>query len=325
MGDPAGIGPEIIVKAFMDGSLQEECRLLVVGDAEVMERVVDLVRSHLPVRRVKEPAEANFAPSEMDVIHLANVDVASLRPGEVSASNGRAAVEYVEKAAELAQDGSIDAICSAPLNKEAMHLAGYDFPGQTEMLAHLTGTKEYGMAMVLDSLHVFLVTNHVSLRKACEMITKEAVLATIRLAQKTLRNFGLEAPRIAVSALNPHAGESGRFGSEEKEHISPAIEAAREEAINAMGPLAGDMVFPVAKREGYEAVVAMYHDQGNILLKYLGRAVTVAAGLPIIRTSTMHGTAFDIAWRGIANPDNFKEAIRVAGRLAKQRKEGKAR
>jgi 4-hydroxythreonine-4-phosphate dehydrogenase len=250
----------------------------------------------------------------MDILDVGGIDASHVEIGRVSPIAGKAAVVYTQEAGRLAMDGRIDAVVSAPLNKEAMHAAGYSFEGQTQILAELTGAKRYGMILILGDMRVMMLTTHMALRKACDAISKERVLSMIELAHQTLTTFGVRNPRIGVAGLNPHAGEGGTFGTEEINHIAPAINVAIERGINAIGPVPADVIFVKAQKGAYDIVLALYHDQANMAAKLLGfgSVVTMLAGLPIIRTSVGHGTAFDIAGKNVADPRNFIEAIRVA-------------
>ncbi len=321
MGDASGIGPEIIVKALSSGEIYEICRPIVIGDAKVMTAATKFAEAPLRVNAVDKVDEATFERGVLDVLDLKNLDASEIEVGRVNRASGKAAAEFVQKAVELALKGEIHAIATAPLNKEAMNMAGYHYPGHTEILAHLTKTEKYAMMLVAGSVRVVHVTIHVSLREACESIDKEAVLNTIVIAHDSLKSMGFKDPRIAVSGLNPHAGEGGLFGREEIEHITPAIQEAKKRGIKAQGPFPPDIVFLKARDGLFDAVVAMYHDQGHIPVKLLGfeEGVNVTIGLPIVRTSVDHGTAFDIAGKGVANPRSMVEAIKVAAEFARGR------
>jgi 4-phospho-D-threonate 3-dehydrogenase / 4-phospho-D-erythronate 3-dehydrogenase len=318
MGDAAGIGPELILKAFATDRLYKSCRPIVIGSLAVMEYYRDLYKSHLGFQSVHHPSESQFRYGTLDVLDLGLIDTTRLRIGEVAAEPGNAAVVYTKEAGRLAMEGTIEAIVSAPLNKEAMRLAGHAYEGQTEILGELTGSKRYGMILILGSMRVMMLTTHMALRKACEAVTKEKVFAMIELADETLRAFGIKEPVIAVAGLNPHAGEGGLFGTEEVNGSRPAVEEAVRKGIRALGPIPADVVFGKAKNGEYDLVLAMYHDQANMAAKLLGfgEVTTVLAGLPIIRTSVGHGTAFDIAGRNIANEENFVRAVLAAAELA---------
>jgi 4-phospho-D-threonate 3-dehydrogenase / 4-phospho-D-erythronate 3-dehydrogenase len=325
MGDAAGIGPELILKAFRSADLYGACRPLVIGSVAVMERYRDLFGSPLRFRSVREPSQAEYRPGTLDVLDIGLVDAKKLEIGVVAAEPGNAAVAYTKEAGRLAMEGAIEAIVSAPLNKEAMRLAGHKYEGQTEILGELTGATRYGMILILGSLRVMMLTTHMSLRKACDAVTKEKVLSMIELADQTLRGFGIREPRIGVAGLNPHAGEGGLFGTEEVEGSQPAVEEAVRRGIKAIGPVPADVIFVKAKEGAYDLVLAMYHDQANMAAKLLGfgEVTTLLAGLPIIRTSVGHGTAFDIAGKNIAGEDNFVRALRAAAEFALLKRGGK--
>lgn len=326
MGDPAGVGAEVIAKALSRRELYEICRPIVIGDADVMTKVLGIAKVQLKVNPVKELSEAEFKFGSMDVLDLENVDVDKLELGKVQAMAGKASMEYIEKAVELALRDKIHAIATASINKGAIHLAGSKFPGHTEMLAHLTGSKEVTMMLVAKQLRVFHVTIHESLRHAVELIKKERVLKTIKLAHEALQSLGIEKPKIAVAGLNPHASDGGIFGTEEAEEIAPAIQSARKMEINAVGPIPPDTVFLRAKEGEFDGAVAMYHDQGHIPIKLLGFmiGVNVTIGLPIIRTSVDHGTAYDLVGRGVANPRSMIETIKLATQMARAKLASKA-
>jgi len=314
MGDAAGISPELVLKAFSSWGLFGKCRPLLIGSRAVMEMYAKKLGISVPFHFVSEPSLAEFKEGTLDVYDMGLVDVGKLRIGVVSPEPGNAAVAYTQEAGRLALADKIDAIVSAPLNKESMRLAGHAFEGATEILATLAGAKRFGMILVLGSMRVMMLTNHMSLRDACAAVTRGKVLSMIELAHDTLRGFGISRPAIAVAGLNPHAGEGGLFGREEVEGSIPAVQDARARGINAIGPVPADVVFVKAKAGEYDLVLAMYHDQANMAAKLLGfgEVVTMLAGLPFIRTSVGHGTAFDIAGKGIAREQNFLLAIEAA-------------
>jgi 4-phospho-D-threonate 3-dehydrogenase / 4-phospho-D-erythronate 3-dehydrogenase len=325
MGDPAGVGPEIIARAAAEPRVSETARPVVIGSAAVMREALGLVQSPLALRAVRDVRDCQWSAGAIEVLDLGNVDVATLARGAVSAAAGRAAYEYVETAVSLARAGHIDAIVTAPLNKEALAAAGLQHTGHTEILASLSGTRDFAMLLIGENLHVIHVTTHVSLRRVPDLVTRDRVLKTIRLAHQAMQDLGRSRPRVAVAGLNPHAGEDGLFGDEEKAEISPAIESARAEGIEAVGPLPADTLFSRARGGEFDVVVAMYHDQGHIPVKTLGfvydeltkrwtglSGVNVTVGLPFIRVSVDHGTAFDRAWKGTANHDSMVDAIDVA-------------
>src|SRR5919112_300621 len=317
MGDPAGIGPEIIARTFADPGFGDENRAFVVGDPAILERAIRLLKVPLVVNEISEPEEAAFEPGTVDVLVVGELPN-DLPFGVLDARAGDAAFRYVQRATELANTGRVGAIATAPLNKEAMHLAGHKYPGHTEILARLTGTEDYAMMLVTDELKVIHVSTHVSLREAIERVQPERELAVIRLAHNSMRKLGIETPRVAVAGLNPHAGENGLFGTEDAERIAPAIAAAVEEGIDATGPWPPDTVMMRARMGVFDIVVVQYHDQGHIPIKLMGfdTGVNVTVGLPFFRTSVDHGTAFDIAGTGKADPSSLRAAIDLARTLA---------
>lgn len=320
MGDAAGIGPEIIVKALSLREINRVCHPVVIGDGQAMNMAIKLLDSSVQIHSIEEVSEAKFVFGTINVVDLHNIHVEDLKIGQVQAMAGKASVEYVQKAVELALQGKIDAITTAPINKEAMNKAGYDYSGHTEILAQLTNTKDYAMVLQAGSMRVIHVTTHVSLRQACDLIKKDRVLEVIGIAHKAMLDMGIKEPRIAVSGLNPHAGEAGLFGREEIEEIAPAIEAAEKIGINAKGPFPPDTVFLRTYNGEFDIAVAMCHDQGHIATKMVGFAIGVnfTVGLPIIRTSVDHGTAYGLARLklGTADPRSLIEAAKLAAKLA---------
>jgi 4-hydroxythreonine-4-phosphate dehydrogenase len=317
MGDPAGIGPEIIARTFDEEDFRKHNRTIVVGDAGILERAARLLDLALRANVVAEPEDARFEPGSVDV--LSETELPEDLPfGELDTRAGDAAFRYVERATHLASEGRVGAIATAPLNKEAMHLAGHKYPGHTEILAELTNTKEYAMMLVTDELKVIHISTHVSLREAIERARTERELAVIRLAHESLKKLGVESPKVAVAGLNPHAGENGLFGTEDAEQIAPAVAAAVEEGIEATGPHPPDTVMMRARTGVYDIVVVQYHDQGHIPIKLMGfdTGVNVTVGLPFFRTSVDHGTAFDIAGTGKADPASLRAALDLARKLA---------
>jgi len=323
MGDPSGAGPEIVTKAWGDAAMHDLARMLLIGDADVMEQAFRITGVPGRVRRVSGPEQAYYDRDALDVYDLDNVDVTRLEFAKVQAMAGKAAYEAVAKAVELAMGGEIDAIVTSALHKEALNLAGYEYAGHTEILAHLTGTKSVTMMLAAGDFRVTHVSTHVSLREAIERVTKDRVLEVIRLTQDALVQMGIDEPRLAVAGLNPHSGEGGLFGSEDAQEIQPAIDAARSEGLDVYPiPMPPDTVFyRMAHRKEFDAVVAMYHDQGHIPTKVLGFAegVNVTLGLPIIRTSVDHGTVYGKAGKGTADETSLKRAIEVAVAMVKGR------
>ena len=328
MGDPAGVGPEIIAKALARPAVTSSCRPVVIGDRSVMAATLDLLHSPLELHAVGSPAECRFVPGAVECLDLGNVDAERLLKARVSAEAGRAAYAYIETGVKLCQSGEIDGLVTAPINKEALAAAGVQHSGHTEILAKLSGTADFAMLLMGKELKVIHVTTHVALRRVPDLVTRERVLKVIHLAQRTMSGLGRPRPRIAVCGLNPHAGEDGLFGDEEKTHIIPAVEAARREGLDVFGPLPADTLFSRARGGEFDIVVAMYHDQGHVPVKTLGftydeaagawtglSGVNVTVGLPFLRVSVDHGTAFDRAWKGIANPESMVEALDVAVRM----------
>jgi 4-phospho-D-threonate 3-dehydrogenase / 4-phospho-D-erythronate 3-dehydrogenase len=323
MGDPAGIGPEIIAKALTHAAVYDQSRPLVIGERRALEAAIRITGRPLEVRTVEDAAQAGDQPGFIDLIDLKNIDIAAHGRGRVSPEVGRAAYEYLERATVLALDGSVGAIVTPPLNKEALSEAGWVGVGHTELLARFAGVPEKSVAMMLASnrLRVVHVSTHVSLKRAIELVTTERIVTAARLAGEAARDIVGHDPHLAIAGLNPHGGEHGLFGSEEAEHIEPAIEQLRAEGWHVSGPMSPDTVFLRASHGDFDAVVAMYHDQGHIPSKFAGfdDTVNVTLGLPIIRTSGDHGTAYDIAGTGKADEANLLAAIDLAARMARHR------
>lgn len=318
MGDASGIGPEIIMKALARPEVQRMCRPLVIGDVERLRLAAEIVGSSLRVNGLDDARQARYEAGAVDCIDLHLVP--KNHPfGEVSALSGEAAYRYVERAVRIVESGNAQAICTAPLSKEALHAAGHRYPGHTELLAALTGTPEVSMMLVAPKLRVIHVTTHMGLLDAIERIDAPLVERVIARAHATLTKAGIAAPRIGVCGINPHAGENGLFGrGEEATKIEPAVAACRARGWNVQGPLPADTLFFLAARGDFDIVVAMYHDQGHGPVKVLGleAGVNITIGLPMIRTSVDHGTAFDIAGKGIADERSLVEALRQAAELA---------
>lgn len=319
MGDPSGIGPEVVLKAVAEAEVRHTCLPVIIGDAQLLAhtaRTLDLQCGYEVVRRDESWPRSLEEPI---IFHLDNIS-GHVEPGVESGAAGRAAAEYIEAAVELCAAGSIDAMATAPINKRALFLGGYSFPGHTEFLAYLTKTQEYAMAFVAANLRIVLLSTHVPLAEAIRLVERDRIVRVIKLAHQELKNWGIAEPRIAMAALNPHGAEGGLFGVEEAAEIVPAIETCRAvERIDVRGPVSADTVFLRASRGEFDAVVACYHDQAMIPVKCLsfGEAVNVTLGLPFVRTSVDHGTAFDIAGRGIAEHSSMVQAIMLAARLAR--------
>lgn len=356
MGDPAGVGPEIIVGAWSETVVHEWCRPLVVGHPEILRRAVRLWQTGIEVVEIETPEQAQPSPDVIPCIACGSAEALDVEPGTLDARAGQAAYDSVMAAIRLALAGQVDAITTAPLQKEALHRAGHDYPGHTELLAHACGINDYAMMLYLGpnedvlspaGLAVVHVTLHTALRNVFHELTEEAILAKVRLADRFMTRLmrptggrtvpqrrksdggrgGDTRPRIGVCSLNPHGGENGLFGDEELRIIRPAVERGLAEGLRLEGPLPTDTLMVRARDGRFDAVVAMYHDQGHIALKLLGmhRAVNVTLGLPIIRTSVAHGTAFDIAWKRQAETGSMIEALRVASRLAVGKEQGETR
>ena len=316
MGDPGGVGPEIIAKAFGTPGIRKSCIPIVIGDTLIMAKALRLLRNPRKLREITSPDEAENSGRLMHLINV-NTMIPRLPQKKPTAEGGEACVRYIRKAVELAMHKQVDGIVTAPISKEALKMAGFAWPGHTEMLAEISRTKQYAMMLVGGPLRVILVTIHTALKNVPELITRQRILRVIRLAKKACDMLKIRTPNIAVAGLNPHAGEGGIFGEEEITQIVPAIRQANREGIPVSGPYPPDTIFHKAYQGEIDIVVCMYHDQGLIPLKMIAfdKGVNVTIGLPFIRTSPDHGTAYDIAWKGTANPSSMIEAIKLAGRL----------
>jgi 4-phospho-D-threonate 3-dehydrogenase / 4-phospho-D-erythronate 3-dehydrogenase len=314
LGDAAGIGPEVVAKALIMDEVYEICCPLVIGDGLVMQKALELIKSPVRLNRVSDALGAVYQKGTIDILDLHNLEAEQIIPGRLSAACGKSSVEFIYKAAEMVRDGKISAIVTAPINKEATRLAGYGELGHLELLAHFSGAGEYATMLVSGSLRVVHLTTHYALKDALQYVTKEKILAKLRLIDRSFRAWGLKNPRITVAALNPHGGEGGILGNEEIVEIAPAVKDAGQEGIDVRGPYPADTVFPRAIGGEFDVVLALYHDQGHIPVKVYGfeKSYSVALGLPYIRTSVDHGTAFDIAGKGIAQSVSMLEAIKAA-------------
>jgi len=322
MGDPAGIGPEVIVKAYRQ--LLDSGRPIVIGDGDVLTAAIQVCESDLSIQQVVNLADAQFDRNTIPVLDLDNVG--TLVRGEVREEYGAASLAYIERAIELAQAGEIDGITTAPINKQATKLAGSTYAGHTGMLADRTNTTEYAMMLIESDLRVTHVSTHVPLREACDQVTTSNVHSTIRLTAEALSDLGIDSPTVGVAGLNPHASDGGLLGESEATEIEPAVERAQKEGIDAVGPESPDTVYVRAAQGEFDCVVSMYHDQGHIPIKMLGfstgeavSGVNVTIGLPIIRTSVDHGTAFDIAGTGVASERSLLDAFGIAVEMARAR------
>lgn len=329
MGDPASIGPEIALKAVLDPQIHEICKPIIVGDAAVFEQIAGLLDLPVSINRIYDVNDAKFQLGIANVFDLDNTDLNQVKFGEISAEAGRVSFESVAKVIELALNKDLDATVTGPINKKSINEAGFHYAGHTEIYADKTGTKKYAMLLVEDNMKVIHVSTHVSLRNACDLVKKERILEVIELLQNGLISLGEKNLKIGVAGLNPHAGDSGLFGTEDDEEIVPAVAEARDLGFDVEGPIPADTLFSKAATGFYGGIVAMYHDQGHIPFKLTGfkwnpekkqmdsvKGVNITMGLPIIRTSVDHGTAFEIAGKGVARPDAMVLAIKSAVQLA---------
>jgi len=321
MGDPAGIGPEVVLKALTHVDVFARCRPVVVGDRRILERAGSWLGSTPQFDIVADPALGAYQPGRVTLLDMENAPPDRIPVGKETAAAGAAAVDYVFRACDLAMVGEVDAVVTAPLNKAAMHLAGYEYAGHTELLTERTGAERVSMLLIGPNLRIVHVSTHVALEEAIARVTPQRVEDVIQIAHDACRALGIARPRIAVAGLNPHASEGGIFGNEEADRIEPAIHAARARGLDVSDPQPPDTVFLRATRGAYDVVVAQYHDQGHIPMKLLAfdSGVNVSYGLPIIRTSVDHGTAFDIAGTGVAQESSLLAAIDVALQMAHAR------
>ena len=319
MGDPCGIGPEVVVKALADPRVYASCRPMVIGNTYAMNQAIKATGLPLAIRETNDPTTAGEDPATVDVVDIHNLNPEDINVGQLSVPCGKAAMEWVTKAGELALAGIVDGIATAPLNKEAAAMAGYESIGHTELLQELVGAKIVPTMLMAKNLRVVHLTTHRSLRVACDYVKKDRILDFLQLTHDSFVKWGFPNPRIAAAGLNPHNSDGGLLGNEEADEIAPAVAAARERGIDAVGPIPADSVFHQAISGRYDAVLAMFHDQGHIPVKVYGfeESVTANLGLPFVRTSVDHGTAFDIAGQGIAQHVSMLESIRLAVELAR--------
>jgi len=321
MGDPAGIGPEVIIKTLLRDDVYQVCRPVVLGDINVL-GMASKNLGPLSFHTIESPSEVTGKPGLVDVISVSNLKEGSYIPGRPTIHGGKAMVDYIKKAVGFNKDSQVSAMVTCPINKELMHKAGYRFDGHTELLANLTNTKNYGMMLACERLRVSLVTIHCALREVPQRLNEDLILQTIRLTYRALEeDFAIKRPHVAVAGLNPHAGEVGLFGLEDKEIIQPAVDEAKKDGMLVDGPFPADTIFYHASNGKFDAVVAMYHDQGLIPVKLLNfsDSVNITLGLPIVRTSVDHGTAYDIAGKGVADPSSLIAAIKMASEIASTR------
>jgi len=314
MGDAAGIGPEIVLKALAEKELYNICKPLVIGDVGCFELTEKIVKTGSRFNTIEEPENGKYVHGTIDIIPVGDIDTKNLLFGKVQAACGKAAFDCIEKSAEFAMAGKITAVATTPINKEAIKAANVNFIGHTEMYAGLTGTSDPLTMFQVRNMRVFFLSRHVSLRKACDLVTKERLVTYIEKCRKALKMLGIERAFLAVAGLNPHSGEHGLFGDEEVREIEPAVQEAQRLGINVTGPVPADSVFFQALNGKYDAVLSLYHDQGHIATKTVDfeRTISITIGMPFLRTSVDHGTAFDIAGKGIASPTSMIEAIKLA-------------
>ncbi|MBM3941790.1 MAG: 4-hydroxythreonine-4-phosphate dehydrogenase PdxA [SAR202 cluster bacterium] len=319
MGDPCGIGPEVVVKALADPRVYSSCRPVVVGNTYAMQQAVRLTGLPLRIRETNEPSAAGLDPKIVDVVDIGNLNPEDITVGQISPACGKAAMEWVTRAGELAMAGTVNGLATAPLNKEAASLAGYQSIGHMELLQEMTGAKTVATMLLAKNLRVVHLTTHRSLRVACDYVKKGRILDYLQITHDNFVRWGFPQPRIGVAALNPHGSDGGLLGHEEAQEIAPAVAEAQQRGIKAVGPVPADIIFHQAIQGRYDAVLAMFHDQGHIPVKVYGfeESITANLGLPFVRTSVDHGTAFDIAGKGVADATSMLEAIRLAVALAK--------
>jgi len=331
VGDPAGIGPEIAIKALWMRNVFEICKPLIVAESIMIKREMEIAQIDLKINSISKPEDGKYRYGVIDLIDMKNINGNSIQHKTISPECGKASFEYIRKVIDLALSKEIDAVVTGPIHKESINRAGINYAGHTEMFAHFTGSKNYAMMLIHENFRVIHVSTHESLRKACDSVKKDRVYQVINLGNETLKRIGIKYPKIGVAGLNPHAGEDGLFGDEEIKEIKPAIDTAKKIGIDVEGPIAPDTVFSKMQGKKYDLVVAMYHDQGHIPTKVLGfkydektntwgsvSGINVTCGLPIIRASVDHGTAFGKAGEGRANPESMIQAIEFASRIAKK-------
>ncbi|HLR51011.1 MAG TPA: 4-hydroxythreonine-4-phosphate dehydrogenase PdxA [Candidatus Sphingobacterium stercoripullorum] len=333
MGDPASIGPEIALKALLEDRVTSICRPVIVGDAEVFKHIATRLNLPIEIHSISKVSDAEFKAGRADVLDLKNTDLSKVTFGEVSAEAGEASFQSIKKVIDLALKGELSATVTGPINKKSINEAGHQFAGHTEIYAHYTNTQKYAMLLVEENLRVIHVSTHVSLREACDLVKKERILEVTELLHNGLKSLGVSNLKIGIAGLNPHAGDSGLFGTEDDQEILPAVEEAFKLGYDVEGPVPADTLFSKAVTGYYGGIVAMYHDQGHIPFKLTGfkwnaekkqmdsvKGVNITMGLPIIRTSVDHGTAFEIAGKGVASPDAMVLAIESAVQLAENKK-----
>ena len=318
MGDPAGIGPEIVAKSIADKATFDVARCIVIGDKKVMEKAIEIVGADLKVNVVDSPADGDYSYGVLNMIDLDNIDMSRFEYGKINAMCGQAAFDYIKKSIEITMDKQADAVATTPINKESLHAAEVDFIGHTEIFGALTGTADPLTMFETNGLRVFFLTRHKSLRDMLDDIKKDRIIDYVERCTDALRRLGVKEGTMAVAGLNPHSGEHGLFGWEEVKEIAPAVEELKERGFNVAGPVPADSVFHQAAHGRFNSVLSLYHDQGHIATKTLDfdRTISITNGMPILRTSVDHGTAFDIAGKGIAGAVSMEEAIRLAAKYA---------
>lgn len=318
MGDPAGIGPEIVAKSIADKATFDVARCIVIGDKKVMEKAIKIVGADLKVNVVDSPADGDYSYGVLNMIDLDNIDMSRFEYGKINAMCGQAAFDYIKKSIEITMDKQADAVATTPINKESLHAAEVDFIGHTEIFGALTGTADPLTMFETNGLRVFFLTRHKSLRDMLDDIKKDRIIDCVERCTDALRRLGVKEGTMAVAGLNPHSGEHGLFGWEEVKEIAPAVEELKESGFNVAGPVPADSVFHQAAQGRFNSVLSLYHDQGHIATKTLDfdRTISITNGMPILRTSVDHGTAFDIAGKGIAGAVSMEEAIRLAAKYA---------
>ncbi|EPY2301205.1 4-hydroxythreonine-4-phosphate dehydrogenase PdxA [Clostridium sporogenes] len=318
IGDPAGVGPEIVVKSLTEAEVYEKCNPILIGDAKVIKQAMGFCNVNLNINTIKKVDEGKFTLGTIDLVDLNNIDINELKIGKVQGIAGKAAFEYIKKSVEMAKEGELDAIATTPINKESLREGNVNYIGHTEILADLTDTEDPLTMFEVRGMRVFFLTRHVSLREACDLVTKERVLDYIIRCSEALEKLGVKDGKMAVAGLNPHSGEHGLFGDEEMKAVVPAIEKAQKMGYKVEGPIGADSVFHLALMGRYNSVLSLYHDQGHIATKTLDfeRTIAVTNGMPILRTSVDHGTAFDIAGTGIASSVSMVEAIILAAKYS---------
>lgn len=318
MGDPAGIGPEIVVKALGNKEVYNVARCVVIGDRKVLEDAIRFTKSDLHIKLIKKPEEGDYNEGTLNLIDLDNVNMEEFEIGQVSGMCGKAAFEYIEKSIELANNKEVSAVSTTPINKESLKAGNINFIGHTEIFGELTGTKDPLTMFEVHGMRVFFLTRHVSLRKACDLITKDRIKDYVKRCKEVLKKLGVTEGTMAIAGLNPHSGEHGLFGDEEVNHVTPAVEELQAEGYDVVGPIGADSVFHLALQGRFNSVLSLYHDQGHIATKTLDfeRTIAITGGMPILRTSVDHGTAMDIAGKGIASEVSMVEAILLGAKYS---------